>query len=105
MEFECGDLERALAISELMPEARRLGHKTDWAAYSPPRPQRLGVMAFPHYPLAELVPYIDWGPFFQAWELSGPYPRILEDPVVGSEARKQLSIGPACLFRRGQPVA
>ena len=40
------------------------------------------------YPLEKLVPYIDWTPFFQAWELSGPYPKILEDPVVGEAARK-----------------
>jgi 5-methyltetrahydrofolate--homocysteine methyltransferase len=40
------------------------------------------------YPLAELVGYIDWSPFFQAWELSGPYPKILQDPVVGEAARK-----------------
>src|SRR5205823_12481741 len=71
-----------------LAEARRLGLKTDWAAYSPPKPQRLGVIALRRYPLAELVPYIDWAPLFQAWELSGPFPRILEDPVVGSEARK-----------------
>jgi 5-methyltetrahydrofolate--homocysteine methyltransferase len=82
-----------------LAEARRLGHKTDWAAYSPPRPQRLGVIALRHYPLAELVPYIDWGPFFQAWELSGPYPRILEDPVVGVEARKLLGEARAMLAR------
>jgi 5-methyltetrahydrofolate--homocysteine methyltransferase len=47
-----------------------------------------GVKALARYPVAELVDYIDWGPFFQAWELSGPYPRILEDPVVGTEAKK-----------------
>ena len=41
-----------------------------------------------NYPLAELVDYIDWTPFFQAWELSGPYPKILQDPVVGDAARK-----------------
>jgi 5-methyltetrahydrofolate--homocysteine methyltransferase len=40
------------------------------------------------YPLDRLVPYIDWTPFFQAWELSGPYPKILQDPVVGEAARK-----------------
>jgi 5-methyltetrahydrofolate--homocysteine methyltransferase len=82
-----------------LAEARRLGHKTDWAAYSPLRPQRLGVIALRRYPLAELVPYIDWSPLFQAWELSGPYPRILEDPVVGSEARKLLAEARAMLGR------
>ena len=82
-----------------LAEARRLGHKTDWAAYAPPRPQRLGVIALPRYPLADLVPYIDWSPFFQAWELSGPYPRILEDAVVGSEARKLFAEARAMLAR------
>jgi 5-methyltetrahydrofolate--homocysteine methyltransferase len=69
-------------------EARRLGHATDWRSYRPPRPPRIGVTALRDYPLAELVEYIDWTPFFQAWELSGPYPRILQDPVVGDAARK-----------------
>jgi 5-methyltetrahydrofolate--homocysteine methyltransferase len=69
-------------------EARQLGVKTDWRSYVPPAPARPGVTVLRDYPLAELVPYIDWGPFFQAWELSGAYPRILEDPVVGEAARK-----------------
>ena len=69
-------------------EARRLGHQTDWRSYAPPRPRKTGVTALRDYPIAELIAYIDWGPFFQAWELSGPYPRILEDPVVGTEAKK-----------------
>jgi 5-methyltetrahydrofolate--homocysteine methyltransferase len=69
-------------------EARRLGLQTDWAGYVPQRPRAPGVTALRRYPLAELVDYIDWSPFFQAWELSGPYPRILQDPVVGAEARK-----------------
>ncbi len=69
-------------------EARRLGHKTDWSAYAPPRPRRTGVISLRDYPLTELVGYIDWSPFFQAWELSGSYPKILEDPVVGEAARK-----------------
>jgi 5-methyltetrahydrofolate--homocysteine methyltransferase len=80
-------------------QARRLGLKTDWRAYPPPAPKRMGVMALPRYPLAELVPYIDWSPFFQAWELSGPYPRILDDPIVGAEARKVLAEGRAMLAR------
>ena len=68
--------------------ARELGHKTDWQRYVPPVPARPGITVLKRYPLAELVDYIDWGPFFQAWELSGPYPKILEDPVVGEAARK-----------------
>ena len=68
--------------------ARRLGHRTDWNRYAPPKPFVGGVTALRRYPLAELVDYIDWTPFFQAWELSGPYPKILRDPVVGEAARK-----------------
>jgi 5-methyltetrahydrofolate--homocysteine methyltransferase len=69
-------------------EARARGHKIDWGKYAPPKPAKPGLTVLRRYPLAELVDYIDWGPFFQAWELSGPYPKILEDPVVGEAARK-----------------
>ena len=68
--------------------ARANGHKTDWRSYRPPEPVRPGITVLRNYPLAELVDYIDWTPFFQAWELSGPYPKILQDPVVGDAARK-----------------
>jgi len=71
-----------------MPEARRLGLLTDWATYQPPVPRSPGLTALRDYPLDKLVPYIDWTPFFQAWELSGPYPKILDDEVVGEAARK-----------------
>jgi len=71
-----------------LEEARRRGLKTDWGAYRPPAPCKPGITVLKRYPLAELVDYIDWTPFFQAWELSGPYPKILEDPVVGEAARK-----------------
>jgi 5-methyltetrahydrofolate--homocysteine methyltransferase len=68
--------------------ARANGHKIDWRAYVPPAPAKPGLTVLRDYPLAELVDYIDWTPFFQAWELSGPYPKILQDPVVGEAARK-----------------
>jgi 5-methyltetrahydrofolate--homocysteine methyltransferase len=60
----------------------------DWSGYRPPVPRRPGVRVLAPYPLAELVDYIDWTPFFKAWELAGSYPAILEDPVVGGEARQ-----------------
>ena len=69
-------------------EARRLGLATDWSRYRPPVPAKPGRTVLRDYPLEKLVPYIDWTPFFQAWELSGSYPKILEDPVVGEAARK-----------------
>ncbi len=59
-----------------------------WQDYAPPKPPLLGLRAFPDYDLQELSRYIDWTPFFQAWELSGRYPAILEDTVVGEEARR-----------------
>ncbi|HEV8095503.1 MAG TPA: vitamin B12 dependent-methionine synthase activation domain-containing protein, partial [Burkholderiales bacterium] len=74
-------------------EARRLGLKTDWASYRPPVPKRPGIERLRDYPLERLIPYIDWSPFFQAWELSGSYPKILDDPVVGEQARRVLAEG------------
>jgi 5-methyltetrahydrofolate--homocysteine methyltransferase len=71
-----------------LARARELGFKIDWRNYLPPQPLKPGLTVLRRYPLAELVDCIDWGPFFQAWELSGPYPKILEDPVVGEAARK-----------------
>jgi 5-methyltetrahydrofolate--homocysteine methyltransferase len=80
-------------------EARRRGVQTDWQSYRPPAPRQPGLTALRDYRLEELVPYIDWGPFFQAWELSGAYPRLLEDPVVGEAARKVLAEGREMLER------
>ena len=68
--------------------ARELGHATDWSSYRPPQPVQPGVTVLKNYPLEKLVPCMDWGPFFQTWELSGSYPAILEDAVVGVEAKK-----------------
>jgi 5-methyltetrahydrofolate--homocysteine methyltransferase len=56
-------------------------------AGSPPAPRRLGVQVIESVPLAALAPFIDWTPFFHAWELHGSYPRILDDAVVGAQAR------------------
>jgi 5-methyltetrahydrofolate--homocysteine methyltransferase len=60
----------------------------DWAAVDIPRPEFFGARAYPAVPLSEVVPFIDWGPFFSAWELHGRYPDILTDAVVGVEATK-----------------
>jgi 5-methyltetrahydrofolate--homocysteine methyltransferase len=77
--------------------AREHAHKTDWKAYTPAKPEMLGVKVLKNYDLAEIARYIDWGPFFQTWELSGPYPAILEDEVVGEAARNVLAEGQAML--------
>ncbi len=68
--------------------ARANKFKIDWNAFKPVKPSFLGVRAFQNYSLASLVPYIDWTPFFQAWELAGRYPQILTDNKVGAEAKK-----------------
>ncbi len=60
----------------------------DWTGYEPHKPGFTGVKALKNYPLEELVPYIDWSPFFQTWDLWGKYPQILDDATVGAAARE-----------------
>jgi 5-methyltetrahydrofolate--homocysteine methyltransferase len=79
--------------------ARANAFKPEWTAYAPPVPSFLGPRPFRNADLAELARYIDWGPFFQAWELAGPYPAILQDPLVGEAARTLLAEGRAMLER------
>jgi 5-methyltetrahydrofolate--homocysteine methyltransferase len=69
-------------------KARENRFKADWENYTPPVPKKLGITVFDDYSLEELKEYIDWTPFFIAWELAGKFPRILEDEVVGKEATK-----------------
>ena len=59
----------------------------DWVHYTPPQPSFLGIRVFDGYPLEELAEYIDWTPFFHSWELAGSYPKILDDAIVGEQAR------------------
>jgi len=80
-----------------LAEARAHGLQTDWQAYTPPQPKTLGVRRLEDYPLDLLVEFIDWSPFFQAWELAGRYPKILDDKVVGEEARKLFADAQAML--------
>jgi 5-methyltetrahydrofolate--homocysteine methyltransferase len=70
-----------------LTQARAKKFKIDWAAYAPPVPKFLGIKSFDDYPLQELLPYIDWMPFFNAWEFAGKFPDILKDEVVGEAAR------------------
>ncbi|QJR12747.1 Methionine synthase [Usitatibacter rugosus] len=79
--------------------ARANAIKIDWAAHMPPKPRSLGVMALKNYPLEKLVPFIDWAPFFQAWDLAGKYPAILKDEVVGEAASNLHRDGLAMLDR------
>jgi len=71
-----------------LEEARAKKFAIDFAAEPPVAPKSTGIFTYRNYPLAELVPYIDWTPFFMAWELAGKFPRILEDEVVGAEATR-----------------
>jgi 5-methyltetrahydrofolate--homocysteine methyltransferase len=82
-----------------LAEARRHGLKTDWSAYTPPVPTFIGRRVLRGYPLAELVPFIDWTPFFQTWELAGRYPAILDDELVGEAARSLWNDAQAMLKR------
>ena len=80
--------ERSEAEKVRVPlaKARANALKLDWSAYKPTPPSFLGTRSFT-YDLAELVPYIDWTPFFQTWELKGRYPAILDDPKQSEAAR------------------
>jgi 5-methyltetrahydrofolate--homocysteine methyltransferase len=73
--------------------------KIDWTSYTPPKPSFLGTRTFKNFDLGSLVPYIDWTPFFQTWELTGRYPAILDDNKVGVEARKLFADAKALLDR------
>jgi 5-methyltetrahydrofolate--homocysteine methyltransferase len=82
-----------------LAKARANAFKADWARYVPSKPAFPGRREIKHVDLAELARYIDWGPFFQTWELSGPFPVILDDPVVGEAARNVFDEGQAMLKR------
>ncbi|TXI18379.1 MAG: methionine synthase [Nitrosomonas sp.] len=79
-----------------LEEARANAFKTDWPNYHPYQPELTGVRTLNNYPLEKIVPYIDWTPFFQAWELAGRYPDILQDEIVGDTASQ--------LFRDAQAM-
>jgi 5-methyltetrahydrofolate--homocysteine methyltransferase len=82
-----------------LAKARANAFKADWARYIPPKPAFPGRREIKHVDLAELARYIDWGPFFQTWELSGPFPAILDDAIVGEAARNVFVEGQAMLKR------
>jgi 5-methyltetrahydrofolate--homocysteine methyltransferase len=77
--------ERALVPLE---EARRRRTPLAWTGYVPPRPAFTGTRVLAPVPLQDIVPFIDWSPFFATWELPGTYPRIFESPTRGAEARR-----------------
>ncbi|MEE8135268.1 MAG: methionine synthase, partial [Gemmatimonadales bacterium] len=69
-------------------DARKRRFTIDWNGYQPPVPNDPGIHSFDDYPIDELCNYIDWSPFFAAWELKGRFPDILDDPTVGLEAQR-----------------
>ena len=88
--------KKALPLVSL-DQARAAKPKIDWQAYTPPRPKFIGRRLFKNYDLSELAHFIDWTPFFQTWSLFGQFPAILDDKVVGEQARKVYADGQAML--------
>ncbi len=90
-----GDAKRLVSL------ARARGQRLDggWDAYTPPAPRQPGLHVFDDYPLDDLVPLIDWTPFFQAWELAGKFPAILTDEIVGQQASELYQDARAMLQR------
>ncbi len=85
----------------LWPLDKARANKTpvDWSGYTPPEPKFIGRRVFKNFDLAELAKAIDWGPFFQTWDLAGPFPKILKDEVVGTEAVRVYADGQRMLKR------
>ena len=92
-----GDSKRVRKLS--IEEARKRKFFTDWKGYQVPSPKLQGMKLFEDYPLDELVDYIDWSPFFHAWEMKGKYPAILKNSKYGKEARKLFQDGQNMLDR------
>lgn len=86
---------------QLVPlaKAREQRFRGDWESYVPPVPKTPGITVFDDYDLAELRDYIDWSPFFNAWELAGKFPAILTDEVVGTQASELYRDAQAMLDR------
>ncbi len=90
-----GDAKRLVPLAK----ARAQKFQGDWDRYEPPVPVQPGIHVFDDYPLQELLPLIDWAPFFNAWELAGRYPAILSDAVVGKQATELFNDAQAMLGR------
>jgi len=93
--------QRAEIDKQRMPLARARANafRTDWASYEAPRPLFTGTRVFGTYDVAELIPYIDWTPFFQTWEMKGRFPALLDDPRQGAAARQLYEDAQAMLKR------
>ena len=82
-----------------LAEARANATRIDWNDYAPPKPKFIGRRVFRNFDLAMIAKYVDWGPFFQTWDLAGPFPQILADEVVGEHARQVFAEGEKMLER------
>ncbi len=84
------DFESKRSAKDYIPftQAQANPVKIDWTTYVPPRPELMGNKTFAAYDLNEIRQYIDWGPFFIAWEMKGKFPEILNDSVIGAEATR-----------------
>jgi 5-methyltetrahydrofolate--homocysteine methyltransferase len=84
------DFGNKKSVKQYLPFAKAQENKVPiaWDQFKPVKPTFIGTRAFDNQDLAEIVQYIDWGPFFIAWELHGKYPQILQDQVVGAEATR-----------------
>jgi 5-methyltetrahydrofolate--homocysteine methyltransferase len=82
-----------------LAQARANRTPIDWTAYVPPKPKFIGRRMLKNQDLGEIARCIDWAPFFQTWDLAGPYPAILTDEIVGESARRVLSDGQRMLKR------
>ncbi len=82
-----------------LANARANATRVDWSNYAPPKPKFLGRRDFKNYDLAMIAKYVDWGPFFQTWDLHGPFPQILADEVIGEHARQVFAEGEKMLER------
>jgi 5-methyltetrahydrofolate--homocysteine methyltransferase len=80
-----------------LKQARANQPPLDWAHYTPSRPKFIGKRQFKNYDLSDIARYIDWQPFFQTWDLHGPFPAILTDDIVGESARRVYADGQAML--------
>jgi 5-methyltetrahydrofolate--homocysteine methyltransferase len=79
-----GNQRKIIAYSQAVAQKLTL----DWKNYQAPKPQFIGTKCWRNYPLEEIIPFIDWTPFFMSWDLAGKYPQILDDAIVGEAARQ-----------------
>ncbi len=95
------ELHASKKVTPLVTLAAARANKTpiDWAGYTPPKPKFIGRREFRNFDLNELASCIDWGPFFQTWDLAGRFPEILRDEVVGAEATRVFSDAKRLLHR------